>query len=230
MLKDGSMEIQMSQAVAGIKGTTIVCEETGSSSILKVLTGTASLKSRATGEETLVHAGEMATATTSGLSSQKSFDVETEKAIWEPYHSKTEVIEPEESEVIYNSWNKGSVDNKPTCSPFFTIDKPQMITYIDTYHWNHGTDAPGGTISLRNGYGKLYGPWEVETSLDQARCPKATGLSIPMKSYWQAPIQSKTRTRLHGLKTPNRPADSPRLKDMLQQQMLPKRLMLLGQA
>ncbi len=179
MLKDGSMEIQMSQAVAGIKGTTIVCEETGSSSILKVLTGTASLKSRATGEETLVHAGEMATATTSGLSSQESFDVETEKAILEPYHSKTEVTEPEESEVIYNSWNKVSVDNNPTCSPFFTIDKPQMITYIDTYHWNHGTDAPGGTISLRNGYGKLYGPWEVETSLDQGKVPKGYWIVHP---------------------------------------------------
>ncbi|MDD4447711.1 MAG: S-layer protein domain-containing protein, partial [Methanothrix sp.] len=179
MLKDGSMEIQMSQAVAGIKGTTIVCEETGSSSILKVLAGTASLKSRATGEETLVHAGEMATATTSGLSNQESFDVEAEKAILEPYHPKTEVIEPEESEVIYNSWNKGSVDNKPTCSPFFTIDKPQMITYIDTYHWNHGTDAPVGTISLRNGYGKLYGPWGVETSLDQSKVPKGYWIVHP---------------------------------------------------
>lgn len=68
-----------------------------------------------------------------------------------------------ESKVIYDTWNTGIVDNNPTCSPFFTISEPQMITYIGTYHWNHGKGAPGGTISLRNGDGTIYGPWEVET-------------------------------------------------------------------
>lgn len=50
-----------------------------------------------------------------------------------PYESATEATEPREGKVIYNSWNLGYVDNSPTCSPFFTIDEPQMITYIDTY-------------------------------------------------------------------------------------------------
>ena len=68
IIKDGTMEVQMSQAVAGIKGTTIVCEETGDSSALKVIEGIASFKSKATGEEILVRAGGMVTATESGLS------------------------------------------------------------------------------------------------------------------------------------------------------------------
>ncbi len=85
MLKDGSMEVQMSQAVAGIKGTIIVCEETGTSSILKVLEGTASFKSRTTGEELIVDAGEMAIATASGLSRPQSFKIEEEEKSWENY-------------------------------------------------------------------------------------------------------------------------------------------------
>ena len=162
MMKDGSMEVQMSQAVAGIKGTTIVCEETGDSSTLKVLEGTASFKSRYTGEEVLIRAGEMVTATESGLSRSQSFDIETENADFGPYATKTDIAKPKESEVIYDSWNIHSVNNAPACSPVFTIDEPRMITYIDTYHWNWGKGTNSdGTISLKNGDGEIFGPWTV---------------------------------------------------------------------
>lgn len=83
-----------------------------------------------------------------------------ESAGFKPYASATEAAEPEESRVIYDSWNKVEVQNGPVCSPFFTIDEPHMITYIDTYHWNNGMGiASGGTISLKNGDGKTFGPW-----------------------------------------------------------------------
>lgn len=82
MLKDGSMEIDMSQGVSGIKGTTIVCEEDGSSSVLKVLDGQASFRSRFTGEERLVDSGEMMIATNEGLSGPYQFDVESENESW----------------------------------------------------------------------------------------------------------------------------------------------------
>jgi hypothetical protein len=82
MVRDGTMEVQMSQAVAGIKGTIIVCEETGFSSILNVLEGQAYIRSRFTGEERLVNAGEMVIATQDGLSPPQSFDIESEKASW----------------------------------------------------------------------------------------------------------------------------------------------------
>lgn len=179
MFKDGTMEIQMSQAVSGIKGTTIVCEETGDSSALKVLDGTASFKSKATGEEIQVDAGEMVTATESGLSRLQSFDVEAENATFGPYAPGIEAVESKESKVIYNSWNLGSVDNSPTCSPLFTIDEPQMITYIDTYHWNYGQGAPGGTISLRAGDGTLHGPWGAETSQDGGNVPNGYWIVHP---------------------------------------------------
>ncbi len=63
---------------------------------------------------------------------------------------------------IFDSWNTGSVDNNPTCSPIFTISQPQKITYIDTYHWNYGQGtSSGGTISLQNGNSETFGPWAV---------------------------------------------------------------------
>lgn len=179
MIKDGTMEVEMSQAGGSIKGTTIVCEETGDSSTLKVLDGTASFKSKATGEEILVDAGEMVTATESGLSRLQSFDVEAENASFGPYAPATEAVESKESIEIFNSWNLGSVDNGPTCSPFFTIDEPQMITYIDTYHWNYGQGAPGGNIALRDGYGTIYGPWEAETSQDGGNVPNGYWIVHP---------------------------------------------------
>jgi hypothetical protein len=65
---------------------------------------------------------------------------------------------------IFDSWNTGVVDNSPTCSPILTISKPHMITYIDTYHWNYGQGTTsGGSISLQNGDGEIFGPWPVET-------------------------------------------------------------------
>lgn len=65
--------------------------------------------------------------------------------------------------VILDSWNTGAVDNGPNCSPTLTLSKPHMITYIDTYHWNYGQGTEsGGSISLQNGDGKTFGPWQVE--------------------------------------------------------------------
>jgi S-layer protein (TIGR01567 family) len=64
---------------------------------------------------------------------------------------------------IFDSWNKGVVDSNPTCSPSFTISEPQMITYIDTYHWNSGQGtSSGGTISLKKDDGKIFGPWTAK--------------------------------------------------------------------
>ncbi len=50
MIKDGSMEIEMGQAVTGIKGTTLVLEDDGTSSTVKVIEGTVEFTSKATGE------------------------------------------------------------------------------------------------------------------------------------------------------------------------------------
>lgn len=65
--------------------------------------------------------------------------------------------------VILDSWNTEAVDNSPNCSPTLTLSKPHMITYIDTYHWNYGQGTEsGGSISLQDGNGETFGPWQVE--------------------------------------------------------------------
>jgi S-layer protein (TIGR01567 family) len=171
--------LEMKYATAHVMHTIYIGEQTRDSSIIKVLNGTVEFTSNVSGDKILVNPGKMAIATASGLSPVESFDIEAEKAIWDPYLSQTKAVETKESSVIYDSWNTGSVNSNPTCSPFFTITKPQMVTYIDTYHWNSGAGAPGGTICLRDGYGTQFGPWEINIGLDQSEVPKGYWIAHP---------------------------------------------------
>ncbi len=72
----------MNQAVAGIKGTTFVCEETGSKSTLKVLEGVVNLTSKKTGKVIFVGPVEMAVADSKVELTKKSFNIETEAKAW----------------------------------------------------------------------------------------------------------------------------------------------------
>ena len=67
MVKDGSMDIEMNQAVAGIKGTIFECIETGDASTLIVYEGEVEFTSRASGETVMVSSGEKVSATSAGL-------------------------------------------------------------------------------------------------------------------------------------------------------------------
>lgn len=71
MLKDGTMEIEMSQAVAGIKGTRFVLTETGNESKIEVAEGTVEFRSKADNSTAIVASGETVTATASGLAEKK---------------------------------------------------------------------------------------------------------------------------------------------------------------
>lgn len=162
----------MSQAVAGIKGTTFVCEETGSSSILKVIDGTVTFTSKTNGEETLVHAGEMVTATAEGLQEPVEFDIASEE-----YSSESISGDLRSDDAIprqdiagtefqgrryqWASWNTAGVQNGPPAEDaIFTVDEPVSVTYMDSYHWNNGrgVDSPG-TITLIGDGGTTYGPF-----------------------------------------------------------------------
>lgn len=79
MVKDGTMDVEMSQAVAGIKGTTFVVEETGDSSTLKVIKGEVAFTSKSTGKSQMVNAGEMVTATAEWLGSNKILETPQEE-------------------------------------------------------------------------------------------------------------------------------------------------------
>jgi hypothetical protein len=89
MVKDGSMEIEMSQGVAGIKGTIFVCEEDGQTSTLKVIEGSVVFTDRATGEQTTVAGGEMISAG-AGETPVISFDAKREHDL-EVMHRELEI-------------------------------------------------------------------------------------------------------------------------------------------
>gem|GEM_PF-4638767 len=78
MAKDGTMEIEMNQGVAGIKGTTFVCEEKDGKSVLKVIEGIVDFKSKTNGNTVKVNTGEMVEAATNGLSEIAKFDIAEE--------------------------------------------------------------------------------------------------------------------------------------------------------
>jgi ferric-dicitrate binding protein FerR (iron transport regulator) len=79
MVKDGTMKVHMSQAVAGIKGTTFVLTEIGSESTVKVIEGVVNFESLATGVVVDVASGESVTATSDGLSAKTTFDISAEQ-------------------------------------------------------------------------------------------------------------------------------------------------------
>ena len=94
MLKDGSMEVEMSQAICGARGTIFVSEETGTLSTLKVIEGQMKFTHKITGESITVNAGKMAVADASGISELKNFDIATEKSLWEKIISASQEKPP----------------------------------------------------------------------------------------------------------------------------------------
>jgi len=80
--QDGTMDVKMNQAVAGIKGTTFVLEETGDRSVIKVIEGKVEFTSLADNSKVLVESGSTISATLEGLSEQATFDVGAEKNKW----------------------------------------------------------------------------------------------------------------------------------------------------
>lgn len=87
MVKDGTMDVEMSQAVAGIKGTIFVCEvkEDGTST-LKVIEGDVQFTDFATGKVTSVTGGEMIAAGLQPIP-LSDFDIKAEHTDWQTYDS-----------------------------------------------------------------------------------------------------------------------------------------------
>lgn len=81
MIEDGSMEVELSQAMAGARGTTFVCEETGGASTVKVVEGTVEVTPNV-GEPIMVESGETVTVTANGPGPVRTFDVDAEMAGW----------------------------------------------------------------------------------------------------------------------------------------------------
>jgi uncharacterized cupin superfamily protein len=73
MAKDGCMQVEMSQGVSGIKGTTFIVSDDMKSSTLQVIEGQVTMTA-SNGKAVSVGAGEQVTATDKGLSTKTAFD------------------------------------------------------------------------------------------------------------------------------------------------------------
>lgn len=89
MMKDGSMIQEMSQAAASIKGTTLILNETGTESTVKVIEGTVEFKLLDSSKSVLVYKGESVTASKNGLSGKTIFNPMEELKSWEAITGKT---------------------------------------------------------------------------------------------------------------------------------------------
>ena len=88
MIKDGSMEIEMNQAIAGAKGTTFVCSSDGKTSTTQVIEGKVEVTGRSDGKTTLLSSGQQVAATSSGLGTPTSFDTTAVQAEWDGVKAK----------------------------------------------------------------------------------------------------------------------------------------------
>lgn len=104
MMKDGSMEIEMSQAVAGIKGTTFILEETKDSSTIKVIEGNVSFTSKANGQAEMVNTGEQLRADKNGLGQKTAININDENTSWNKLSENFGKTSPQSRLNIYYSF------------------------------------------------------------------------------------------------------------------------------
>jgi hypothetical protein len=88
MVKDGSMEIDMEQAVLGTKGTTFVCSSDGKTSTMQIIEGTVEVTAKADKKKILVTGGQQVTATSNGLGTPVTFDATAAQADWDRVKTK----------------------------------------------------------------------------------------------------------------------------------------------
>lgn len=74
---------------------------------------------------------------------------------------------------LFNNNNTSAVLNAPTSPTQFEIKESALITFISTYHWNFGSGATPGILSLQNEQGVTFGPWTVTPRDGQNNTPNA---------------------------------------------------------
>ena len=82
MINEGTMEVEMYDAAASIKGTKLVIETANDHSTTKVIEGTVELTSKG-GETVWLSEGEMATVTIDGIGRITKFSIAAETALWQ---------------------------------------------------------------------------------------------------------------------------------------------------
>lgn len=88
MVTDGTMEIEMSQAVAGIKGTNITCSSNPGEDRIQVLRGLAEILIKETRERISLKEGEELIVKAGGKTEKKEIDIQAEQGKWKEELSK----------------------------------------------------------------------------------------------------------------------------------------------
>lgn len=223
MIKDGSMDVDMNQAVTSIKGTTLICEETGSQSTIKVIGGEVIFTSKATGEKKSIGSKETAFATSSGISDVTSFDVNTELDQWRNLGVDT-------SEIIADD---GSITTDVNPHALNSFTNPGSIWKVKEYgpmgDWdgNWVVRKDGKTIDASWSGGMITDIIEIQsTKGDQINLYRhgnmgyytgtisPDGMSISGKGSWYSPGQTWLITLSPGNTDENLPKSS--LKEHIQ--------------
>lgn len=106
LVKDGSMEVEMSQAIAGARGTTFICEEKDGVSTVKVFEGTVEVTAKATGKSVMVSSGEMLSTDSAGKGTLTMFDTEAELAGWDSHAQQVTAEAMEKAALTQNDGAK----------------------------------------------------------------------------------------------------------------------------
>lgn len=88
MVSDGTMDIEMSQAVAGIKGTNITCSTSRDEDRIQVLRGVAEVLIRETRETITVNEGEELVVKSGGKTEKVEIDIQSEQGKWDEATSR----------------------------------------------------------------------------------------------------------------------------------------------
>ena len=187
MMKDGSMEIDLNQAVAGIKGTIFVASTTKTSSTLKVIEGSVLFRSKANGKPVMVSSGESVTATKTGLSAKTRFDIAAISKEWDDVRNHRNAGVNGKEEKIFENGNIYGVNNGPVSPTQFTLSKATFIIRVENYHYFNKGKLPG-TITLVNSNGKQFGSWQATGTTGQGGVQNAywvvrPNINLPAGTY-----------------------------------------------
>ena len=63
---------------------------------------------------------------------------------------------------LFSNENAAAVQSSPSSDTSFLLEKPALITYLRTYHWNGGSGVRAGTIEVLNDQNESVGKWNAQ--------------------------------------------------------------------
>ncbi len=200
MVKDGSMEVDLTDMTIGVKGTIFEAFHDRKTGIerVSVTEGKVEVRHKRTGKRVIVGAGQAARITSEGIfpegagtSSQVATPPQSSSGISPAPGSSGKGLEEtlvnelggniKTNLVFYNGNNDGVINNGR--GPTFALQQPSKIHFIMNYHHNGGKGAMPGTISFRDSNGKIYGPWRAGGAYGNRYWIVQPGITLPAGRY-----------------------------------------------